>query len=133
MKTPLDWKRETGHSRSTRTQHAVPDSNTEFQRRPSIDESKRIGLGHVDPELTVVGKGRRTRFSSDVPVIVLEPRARGRQENGVGDGDIVRVLQRGGVMAFRDAEVVLADFEDPGFDLGQFLRMPCELGDEIRL
>lgn len=34
---------------------------------------------------------------------------------------------------FWDAEIALARFEDPGLDVGQILRVPYELFDEIGL
>jgi hypothetical protein len=87
----------------------------------------------VNPELAVVRKGRRTRFSSDVPVKFLEPCAGRRQKLCVRDRNAVRVSQRGRVVMFGDTEIVLAQSKDLGFDVGHILRVPYELVDNIRL
>jgi hypothetical protein len=45
------------------------------------------------PQPMVIREGRKTRFSSDVPVIILKSHSRRRQEDRVRDGNTMQVFQ----------------------------------------
>ena len=81
-------------------------------------EANYTGPRHMDPKLTMLGAGGRTRFSSDVPVVVLESRSGGRQEKRIRNGDTARVSHRIRVVNVWDAEIALTQLEDLAFDLG---------------